>query len=250
VLLVGTALARSRALRAEVAAVRAQAEFLTTVTHELKTPLAAIRLLADLLVDGRANGREPEYYRMLAGEAARLSLLIENVLDLGRFERGERVYELRTHDIGDVVGETLAMFTPVLERDGGAVQWQDQCGAAPVAVDRGALAQALVAVLDNARKYGGVPPRVHVTTRRDGACVLVDVRDHGPGVPAAERERIFARFVRGTAHAHGSTPGVGIGLYLAHAIVHALHGNLTCGEPLDGGAGARFTFSLPAEIPA
>jgi signal transduction histidine kinase len=142
------------------------------------------------------------------------------------------------------------MFTPVLERDGGTVVWEDLCGSTNVAVDRGALAQALVAVLDNARKYGGAPPRVQVTTRRDGARVAIDVRDHGPGVPVAEREHVFARFVRGSAHAHGSTPGVGIGLYLARTIARALRGDLVCGEPLDGGRGARFTFSLPSETAA
>lgn len=239
-----------RAARAEVAAVRTQSEFLTTVTHELKTPLAAIRLLGEMLAEGRARGRENEYYAMLAGEAGRLSLLIENVLDLGRLERGERRYDLREVAIGDVLRETLAMFAPLVARDGGAVQWCAPQLDATVLADRGALVQALVAVLDNARKYGGASPRIDVTTRRDGSRLAIDVRDHGPGVRGAERERIFERFVRGDAHAHGSTPGVGIGLYLARAITHALRGDLVCGDPLDGGAGACFTFLLPVETPA
>jgi signal transduction histidine kinase len=90
-----------------------------------------------------------------------------------------------------------------------------------------------------------VAAQVRVTTRRDGERLAIDVRDRGPGVPVAERERIFARFVRGAPHAHGSTPGVGIGLYLARSIARALDGDLVCGDPLDGGPGARFTFFLP-----
>ncbi len=236
-----------RAARREVQAVRTQSEFLTTVTHELKTPLAAIRLLGEMLVDGRARGREADYYRMLAGEAGRLSMLIENVLDLGRLERGERAYDLRAVDVGEVLGETLAMFAPLAERDGAKVVWDDLLGSVAVHVDRGALVQALIAVLDNARKYAAVGARIDVVTRRHDDQVAIDVRDHGPGVPPLERERIFERFVRGSAHAHGSTPGVGIGLYLARSIVRRLAGDLVCTDPVDGGPGACFTFLLPTE---
>ncbi|HEX5054456.1 MAG TPA: HAMP domain-containing sensor histidine kinase [Planctomycetota bacterium] len=240
-----------RASRREAAAVRAQAEFLTTVTHELKTPLASIRLLGEMLAEGRAAGREPEYYKMLAGEAGRLSVLIENVLDLGRLERGERAYDLRPVDVGAVVGETMALFAPVGEREGLRVELHDRLATpATVRLDRGAFVQAFVCVLDNARKYGGAGARIDVETRSEGERVHVEVRDHGPGVPEVERQRIFERFVRGTAHAHGGTPGVGIGLYLARTIARRLGGELVCTAPLDGDHGACFTFTFPMETPA
>ncbi|HET7845594.1 MAG TPA: HAMP domain-containing sensor histidine kinase, partial [Xanthomonadales bacterium] len=236
---------RLRAARGEVLAVRTQAEFLTTVTHELKTPLAAIRLLAEMLAEGRAIGKENDYYRMLAGEAGRLSLLIENVLDLGRLERGQRAYDLRGVDVADVLGEVVAMFTPLAARDGMRLEWRDELGSTHARRDRGAFVQALVAVLDNARKYGATGGVLELVSRRDGAGFAVDVRDRGPGVPADERERVFERFVRGSAHAHGSTPGIGIGLYLARSIARRLGGDLVCAAPLDGGPGACFTFTLP-----
>ncbi|HEX6813824.1 MAG TPA: HAMP domain-containing sensor histidine kinase [Planctomycetota bacterium] len=254
VLLLAFALAarlQFRASRREAAAVRAQAEFLTTVTHELKTPLASIRLLGEMLAEGRAVGREAEYYRMLAGEAGRLSVLIENVLDLGRLERGERAYDLRPVDVREVIGETMALFSPVGERDGLRVSWSDGFGRdAVVRLDRGAFVQALVCVLDNARKYGAGGGNIDVVMRSDGALLKVDVRDRGPGVPEAERERIFERFVRGRAHAHGGTPGVGIGLYLARTIARRLGGDLVCATPADGGPGACFTFTLSMEVAA
>ncbi|MEO6594454.1 MAG: HAMP domain-containing sensor histidine kinase, partial [Planctomycetota bacterium] len=237
-----------RASRREAAAVRAQAEFLTTVTHELKTPLASIRLLGEMLAEGRAKGREAEYYKMLASEAGRLSVLIENVLDLGRLERGERAYDLRPVDVGEAVGETLALFAPVGERDGLRVALHDHLAAQVVArLDRGAFVQALLCVLDNARKYGAAGGSIDVAMRHEGARVMVEVRDRGSGVPEVERDRIFARFVRGSAHAHGGTPGVGIGLYLARTIARRLDGELVCCAPLDGGPGACFTFTLPMD---
>ncbi len=241
-----------RAARRESAAVRAHAEFLTTVTHELRTPLASIRLLGEMLAEGRAQGREQQYYGMLASEAGRLSMLIENVLDLGRLERGERAYDLRTADFGAIVQETLALFGPVAERDGQHIEWRDELGGpAPAKLDRGAFVQALVCVLDNARKYG--PQKdgtqsgsIDVTASRNDGVLALRIRDRGAGVPSPERERIFQRFVRGSQHAHGSTPGVGIGLYLARTIVRRMGGDLVHEEPADG-PGACFLFTVPVE---
>ncbi|MFK7741609.1 MAG: sensor histidine kinase [Planctomycetota bacterium] len=241
-----------RAARREAAAIATQQQFLTTVTHELKTPLAGIRLLGEMLGEGRAKGREHEYYRLLVGESARLSLLIDNVLDLGRLERGEREYTLQPLSLVDVVRETLELFAPVLEKDGLEVEFVGgEAQAHRANIDRDAFVQALIVVLDNARKYGADGGRVELALSADagepsaGGDVQLVVRDYGAGVPAAERERIFDRFVRGAAHQHGSQPGVGIGLFLARSIVRRLGGELRCGAPADGGAGAIFAFSLP-----
>lgn len=250
VLLVAFALAvagQLRAARREVEAARLQAQFLTTVTHELKTPLAGIHLLGEMLAEGRANGRETEYYRLLVGEAGRLAMLIDNVLDLGRLERGERRVELRPVDVGEVVAETLTMFAPVAERDGLALRFGGARPGLTARVDRAAFVQALVAVLDNARKYGAGGGVIEVDCALEGGAVRVAVRDHGPGVPAGERERVFERFVRGTAHRHGSTPGVGIGLFLARSLMRRQGCDLWHEEPRGGGPGAAFVFQLPME---
>lgn len=232
-----------RAVRRESEAIATQSQFLTTVTHELKTPLAGIRLLGEMLAEGRASGRETDYYKLLVGESARLSLLIDNVLDLGRLERGERSYQRTSVPLADLVRETLRMFAPVLEQHGVKVTFDDALVDAKASIDRDAFVQSLVAVLDNARKYGASGKRVEVLAVAEGDRLTVCVRDHGPGVPAAEREAVFDRFVRGREHQHGSTPGVGIGLYLARSIARRLGGDLTCHAPASGD-GAEFRFSL------
>ena len=109
--------------------------------------------------------------------------------------------------------------------------------------------QALVAVLDNARKYGAVGKRVAVAVTTCSAALMVSIRDHGPGVAPEERESVFDRFVRGKDHQHGSTPGVGIGLYLARSIVRRLGGDLLCVAPA-AGVGAEFRFTLQRGIAA
>ncbi len=244
--LAGSSLFAVGGLRREAAAVRARAEFLTVVTHELKTPLAAIRLLAEMLVENRVPvGKTDEYYRLLAGESARLSMLIENVLDLGRMERGERAYDLRGCDLGEVAREAALLFAPIAERDGLALRVQLAGAPAWGDADRGALLQALLNVLDNARKYAAVGGAIELRTRVVGPVFELCVRDFGPGIAAAEREAIFARFERGAAHRHGSIPGVGLGLHLARAIVRHHGGELSCRAPAAGGVGAEFVFALP-----
>jgi signal transduction histidine kinase len=234
-----------RALRREAEALRLRGEFLTTVTHELKTPLAGVRLVAELLVDDHVTEADERraWLLRLDGEAARLGVLIENVLDLGRLDRGERGHAPEPTDVGALVADVLAWFAPLAARDGTALQSRLPDAPIGAAVDRGALRQALVNVLDNARRYGRPPLEVEV--RRDGDAVEIAVRDHGAGVPAAERAAIFERFRRGSAQAHGGTPGVGIGLHLARAIAERHGGTLRCVDPPDG-PGVRFVFRLPA----
>ena len=231
-----------RAAAAEAAAVAAQSEFLTNVTHELKTPLASIRLLSEMLQQGRAVGREAEYHAMLGAEAARLSTLLENVLDLGRTERGERAFDVRDLDLAVVAGDAVELLRPLLARAGREVAVLADAPA-PARGDRGAVTQALVALLDNARKYGA--GTIEVAARVGDGVARVEVRDHGDGVPAAERERIFERFVRGARHRDGATPGAGIGLYVARAAMRRFGGDLVCAEPA-GGVGARFVLTLPS----
>lgn len=246
IVFLGSAFLGLRALRREADAVRARADFLTVVTHELKTPLASIRLIGEMLFEDRVPaGKQAEYYGLLAGEAARLSMLIENVLDLGRMERGERAYDLRPCDLLQVVREAALLFRPLAQRDRLTLQLSEGDGRSDGEADRGALLQALLNVLDNARKYAASGGRIEVTAAPGDGAMHITVRDHGPGVPVAERESIFDRFRRGSAHQSGAIPGVGLGLHLARAIVQRHGGRLVCEAPAGGGPGAQFTFTLP-----
>jgi len=235
-----------RASRREAVAVAAHRDFVTNVTHELRTPLASIRLLAEMLAEGLAPHRRKDHERMLLAESTRLSMLIENVLDLGRTERGARALEVEPTPVAALVEETAALLRPLLEADGREMTVQVDEKATALA-DRSSLTQALVAVLDNARKYGAGPIGVEVERGPHG--VSIQIHDEGPGVPAAEREAVFERFSRGSHHRDGSLPGLGIGLYLARTLVRRMGGELRCVDP-GGRAGARFVFTLaPALAP-
>ena len=235
----------ARAMRRELAAMRLRSEFLTGVTHELKTPVASIRLIAEVLHDDPVEpARQRDYFALLAGETARLSMLIDNVLDLGQIERGERAYTFAPLDLGELLQRTLALFAPLAERAGLQLHVQLPDEPLPADADAAALGQALLAVLENARKYAVAGQRLVVTATRAPQHLRIVVRDHGPGVPAAEREAIFARFVRGSRHRHGSVPGIGLGLHLARRIAERHGGSLHCEAPANG-PGAAFVFLLP-----
>lgn len=234
-----------RAVRREALAAKTRAEFLTSVTHELKTPLASIRLLSEMLEEGRIKGEEKrlQYYRLLSGEAARLTMLIENVLDLRRLERGERSYDRRHEDLTTVVDDAVRLFAPVAEKDGLAITARLDVESA-VDVDRGALVQALLNVMENARKYAREGERLDVDVARETSAAVVRLRDYGPGIAPSEAERIFERFRRGEAQADGRIPGVGLGLHLARRILRDHGGELAVETPEEG-EGACFVVTLP-----
>jgi signal transduction histidine kinase len=237
-----------RAVREEARAAATRADFTTMVTHELKTPLASIRLLAEMLEEDRVpdEERRREYYERLSGESARLGMLVENVLDLGRLEKGERAYDRRRIRPDDVVTETLDLFAPLADRDGLRIERQLDAAGIECDVDRGALAQVLLNLFENARKYALSGERLEVSTRAVEGQHCLMVRDYGPGLPLAERELVFDRFVRGKEQAHGNIPGVGLGLFLARRILRDQGGDLRVDAPEDGGAGLAFCWTLPA----
>lgn len=230
-------------------AMRARAEFLTGVTHELKTPIASMRLIADVLHDDRddlPDAQQQRYLAMLTGEAARLTTLIDNVLDLGQIERGERAYDLQPDCCADAVRETVRGYEALAAHHGLTLELHEGTAAAPARIDRGAIAQALRNLLENARKYAAGGARVEVHTRRSAGEFTVCVRDHGPGIAEAERERIFERFVRGARQRDGSVPGVGLGLFLSREIARRHGGELRCVVPEDG-TGAVFELRVPLD---
>lgn len=249
-----------RAIREERAAIAVRDEFLSAVTHELKTPLASIQLLGEMLHDGRDidDVARDRYHRRLAAETGRLRMILDNVLDLGRAERHESAYELQTVDLRDVVDDTLRVFEPLAERDDLAVgvRHPESTTATLVRADRDSLRQALLNVLENARRHaagsaGLEPPTaspnrsIHIETRSAGTHCALRIRDHGPGVPPEERDAIFEKFRRGRDAAASGNPGVGLGLFLARCILRDHGGDLRYEAPDDGGRGACFVATIP-----
>lgn len=229
--------ATARALRLA----RAKSDFVANVTHELKTPLANIRLYAESLRDGRVReGERPEFLETILGESARLETLVQGLLDAARGPRLRRE-PLRPRDL---ITEAEARWRPRLEREG-FVLTVSAPDLPPVSADREALLRALGNLLDNARKYGRADPRILLSGEASNGTVRLLVVDHGPGIPVGERGRVLKPFTRLESADRKETPGTGLGLSLAAACMEAHGGRVEIGG--GAGEGARVALVLPAE---
>ncbi|MFI5403466.1 MAG: sensor histidine kinase, partial [Planctomycetota bacterium] len=229
-----------RAVQAESRLAARKAEFVSTVSHELRTPLTSIRMYADMLKEGWVKDEKAasEYFALIAAESERLARLVNNVLDFSRIERGKKTFEMRPQDPGPVVREAAETLRPYLREKGLKLEIDVPDTLPAATFDRDALVQILVNLIDNASKHGKDEVRVEAAAR-DGSVVL-RVLDRGPGVPAAERERIFDPFTRGANAASGGS-GLGLALVRHYATAHKGRVEVTDRE----GGGAVFSLVLP-----
>jgi signal transduction histidine kinase len=244
-------------LNRQLTLARQKTDFVSNVSHELKTPLTSIRMFAELLAEGRVTDRAKQrsYLGIITAETARLTRLINNVLDFARMERGEKKYNFQKCDLVSVVRETADSYRPHLEANG--FQFACELPESPVFVngDHDALAQVVVNLLSNAEKYSDNRKEVDLclnlvgtqaASSARGILSFVDVKvlDRGLGVPAGCGEKIFEQFYRAHDSLSNGIQGSGLGLTLARQIARAHGGDVTY-EPRDGG-GSCFTLRLPA----
>ncbi len=231
-------------LRREQELSRLRTEFVSNVSHELRTPLAQIRMFAETLLLGRVRSDEEQHRSLLIidKEARRLTHLVENVLQFSRAERQVVSITPVPTDLAPLVREVLDLYAHTVNTD--QVQFQAAIDATvKVNVDRGAVQQMLLNLLDNAVKYG--PPRQTITVglhAHDGRARLW-VDDEGPGIPAADRARVWERFARLERERQSATAGTGIGLSVVHDLA-VLHGARVWVAEAPGG-GARFGIEFP-----
>jgi signal transduction histidine kinase len=237
-------------LRRHHALARLRTEFVAGVSHELRTPLTQIRMFSELLVGGRLRDDEERdrSLRLIDREARRLAYLVDNALAFTRGERAAPELRLRPADVAAAVAEVADGFEPVARGRGAVLRLASPPpGAATAALDRDAFRQVLLNLLDNAVKYGPAGQTVRVETAVRGGSVVVSVRDEGPGVPPADRERVWEPFVRLRREIDGVVGGSGIGLAVVRDLV-ARHGGRVAVEAPEGG-GARVVVELPLVSP-
>jgi two-component system phosphate regulon sensor histidine kinase PhoR len=231
-----------------------KSEFVANVSHELKTPLALVRMFAEMLQSGRvaSDDKRKEYLEIIVRESERLSGLIENVLDFARVERGRDAYELSEGDVGEAVSRAVNVYRYRAERENVKIEVKVEEGLPRALIDERAIQLAVINLLDNALKYAPDGELVTVSAGRRGERIAVKVQDRGPGIAAEDRTRIFERFVRGEGASQrgekkGRSPvrGSGIGLALVKHIAESHGGKAWVESEL--GKGSTFVFTIPAE---
>jgi len=248
--LAGLALAR-RAFFQQLRLNEMKSNFVSSVSHELRAPIASVRLMAENLERGKIPEarRQGEYFHFIVQECRHLSSLIENVLDFSRIEQGRKEYEFEPSDVIALARTTVKLLEPYAAEKGVKLETSGlEPGAANIElnVDGRALQQALVNLIDNAIKHSPKGEAVTVgMERRDGPAKAVHlyVADHGPGIAKEEHEKIFERFYRCGSELRRQTQGVGIGLSVVRHVVAAHGGRVLLQSEL--GHGSRFTIELP-----
>lgn len=239
-------------LNRQLTLARQKTDFVSNVSHELKTPLTSIRMFSELLADQRVAdpARQQSYLNIITAETARLTRLINNVLDFSRLERGEKKYNFRDCDLTALVRDTAESYRPHLEHNGFRFDCSLPANELPVRADSDALAQVIVNLLSNAEKYSGEAKAIAIRAgEREGPlpCAEVQVLDRGPGVPSGSEERIFEKFYRTHDSLSSGIQGSGLGLTLARQIARA-HGGDVVYKPREGG-GSCFFLRLPLRFP-
>ena len=230
---------------------RQQQDFVSAVSHELKTPLTSIRMYGEMLKAGWADdAKRQTYYDYIHSESERLSRLIENVLQLARLTRNTQRLDLRAATVAELMDVVRSKVGTQVERAGfSLVLRNDTPEGTALLVDIDCFAQIFINLVDNALKFSAEAPAkaIEVTARRSGdGSVLVTVRDFGPGVPKTQMKKIFELFYRAENELTRETVGTGIGLALVRQLAAAMGGRVdvrNC-EP-----GAEFRLQFPAASP-
>ncbi len=233
------------AIRRERKSNELKSEFISNVSHELKTPLSIISMFGEMLANGRTKNADQatEYAEIIWRESVRLGRLIDNVLDFAKIERGMGVYEFAETDVGEVVARAVDLSQRRLAAAEMTLEAKIAPGLPLAQLDANAFTLAVLNLIDNAIKYATDGKRIELSLARDGDRLVLAVHDFGPGIAVEEQEQIFDRFYRARAVRLQPIRGSGIGLALVRHIARAHHGDVeVTSEP---GKGATFSIWLP-----
>ncbi|MGD2120432.1 MAG: HAMP domain-containing sensor histidine kinase [Gemmatimonadota bacterium] len=229
---------------------RLKSDFVSTVSHEFKSPLTAIRHMTEILLADRApsKDRRRKYYQVMLEQSERLSLLIDNVLDLSRMEEGRHDLKLERVDPGELLKDIVEAVDHRARHDGFSIQTEIETPGPILLLDVESVTQATTNLMDNAMKYSGESREVVVQGFADDTHFNVAVEDFGIGLNGEEKKRVFERFYRGGNELTRSVKGTGLGLTLVKRIAEA-HGGEVIVES-EPGRGSRFTIRLPMDTDA
>jgi signal transduction histidine kinase len=241
-----------RDVHRELRVAELRSQFVSSVSHELKTPLTAIRMFAETLRMGRPAdpATRDQYLDTIVNESERLTRLLNNVLDFSRIESGRKTYQFADHDLEPIVRTAARAMQYLLAQQGFELTVSVGEGIPPVRVDADALEQAVLNLLANALKYSGDARKIELTLAREGAFAVISVRDWGIGIEPADHRRIFEKFYRVARPENRLIPGTGLGLTLVDHIVRSHHGTVSVDSAPGQGSTFRVRLPIAREGPA
>jgi two-component system phosphate regulon sensor histidine kinase PhoR len=220
-------------------------DFISNVSHELKTPLSLIRMFSEILVMGRIKDEDKkiDYFRIIHNESDRMSRLINNLLDFANLGRGVHSGHFEKINIAQLVVKALEAYRYEIQKDGFQVNLETHPDIPDSFADPNAITMAFINLLDNSVKYSGDQKQIEVRVERTNGFVDLTVIDKGIGIPASEQQKIFDKFYRGSAPSVRRIRGSGIGLAITKHVAE-MHGGEVMVES-EPGKGSTFTLRIP-----
>jgi len=234
-----------RTIAHEKEVLKLKSDFVSSVSHEFKTPITSIKALTERLLEGSMKNpkRVREYYSVISREAENLSHLVGNFLDFSKMEEGKKQYNIEETDFKKWLEQTVTDFFSKITRRKFNIHTNIKDPSVPVKIDKNAMKLAVNNLLDNAVKFSSENSEIKVTLEKKEEKILLKIKDDGIGIPKNEQLKIFEKFYRGKDVSHFSTTGTGLGLTIVKQIVEAHGGEIQVeSEP---GKGSMFTVTIP-----
>ncbi|HEX6164508.1 MAG TPA: HAMP domain-containing sensor histidine kinase [Vicinamibacterales bacterium] len=233
----------------EVRLAELKSNFVASVSHDLKTPLALIQLFAETLELGRVRTpeRAQEYYRIINGESKKLTRLIENILDFSRMEAGLRPYRMEPADLSESVSKVLTRMETQFSQGNFTITPKIEPDLPRILADQGAAEQAIENLLANAMKYSGDAKNIEIEAKRVNGHIVVSVTDHGIGISRREQGRIFRKFYRVQQELGGGPQGTGLGLAIVDHTMRGHGGFVRVESEPNSGSTFSLHFPIPSE---
>jgi len=237
----------SRTIAHEMAVLKLKSDFVSSVSHEFKSPLTSIKALTERLRDGKVkdSDRMKQYFSVITQDVDRLTQLVRNILDFSKIEEGKKEYEFLETDMTQLVTQQIEFFKRSECAKGLEIQIRISEDIPHLDVDKEAISQALNNLLDNAVKFSSDRKEIEVNLKKDDTSVIIEVRDWGIGIPPPDLDKIFDKFYQGRNTLPQSVKGTGLGLTLVKHTVEAHGGRMVVKSRF--GEGSIFSIILPTQ---
>jgi len=247
VVLISGAVLISRTIAHEIAVLKLKSDFVSSVSHEFKSPLTSIKALAERLRDGKVtdSDRMKQYFSVITQDVDRLTSLVRNILDFSKIEEGKKEYEFVETDMAQLVTQQIESFKRSEYAKGLEIKIRISEDIPHLDVDKEAFSQVLNNLLDNAVKFSSDRKEVEVNLKKDDTNVIIEVKDKGIGIPPNESDKIFDKFYQGPNAVRHSARGTGLGLTLVKHTVEAHGGRIAVESQV--GEGCTFFVIFPIQ---
>lgn len=235
-----------RTIAHEMEVLKIKSDFVSSVSHELKTPLTSIKALTERLQEGKvkSQAKMKQYFSVISQDTDKLTRLVRNVLDFSKIEEGKKEYDLEETDVVSWINQTIENFKQDHIQTGIRIHTQISEGTPVLDMDKDAFSRALNNLLDNALKFSPNKKEVEVHVKSDAENVIIQVKDRGIGIPQDELGKIFDKFYQGRSALKQSVKGTGLGLTLVKHVVEAHGGKISVESKMSQGTTCSLIFPL------